>query len=894
MGWMRRLHNTVFDRSLLDEFHAESRAYFDELVREGIRKGQTRERAECDARDRLGNLALAQDETRDADTLRWLDELMRDLRLAIRQLRRTPGFAFVAVLTLTLGIGANTAIFTLLHGLMFRHLSVQRPDQLVQLSIVMRNGAETGLSVPAWRNIQRDSVELFSSIVAWTSGLRFVDVNGEPFQADVWMVSGNFHSQLAPAPALGRLLTESDADVDALSGQAVAVLGYGFWQDRFGGDPNILGRIIHIEGSPFTIVGVTALNFRGLSRTLPPAVTVPLTAKRQIVSSDPTFWTQGNVFWVNVIGRRRLGVTADEVRARLTSRWPSVLLATMPPGFAGVRRDNFMAIRLAVSAVVEPGERLLQRQFERPLLVVMGIALFVLLIACLNLAGLMLARTLRRRHEIGVLLTLGATRWRVARQVLIEAIVISIPGGVCGVIAASRVCQLLAKVVLSSRIGETASLETSPDPSILAITAALTIGAPLLFSAAPAWFVTRQQSLALLQRGVRARGYSGRLSQALVAGQLALCLMLLIDAGLLIRTLTELRALSPGFLASDVFAARLVPRLSRTHSEYDPAYVPSLLNAVQSRPGVQRASVSWYTPGSVTGAPPEFVADSSSTSGDEVAATYGAVSPDFFRVLSVPLQRGREFTSADDAQAQPIAILSHALATRLFGGADPLGRYVRIGVFPHRQHVRVVGIVGDARLYDVTNPNVNAAYMPFAQDPRDSGTTLLMRGTGISASDVSRVVGALDREYAVTFEPLDLIRDSALLQQRLAAMLAQFFGVLGLGLAAIGVYALTSYDVAERTRELGIRIALGATPRMILETVVARGGAAIATGVLIGLGGARVGGRIVQTLLVGVTPNDRFAVTIATLTIVGVAMVACVLPARRAVRVDASEVLRND
>jgi len=898
MGWMRRFRNTLFDGHLNPEFHAEARSYFDELVRENIRTGATRERAEREARDRMGNLALALDETRDVDTLQWLDDLLRDVRLGMRQLRRTPGFALVAILTLALGIGANTAIFTLLHGLMFRDLSVKRPDQLVQLSIVMRNGAEVGLSIPAWRRIEHDSGELFSSIVAWTSGLRFADVNGEPFQANVWMVSSNFHSELATAPILGRLLTSSDADVDALSGQAVAVLGYGFWQRRFGGDPNVVGRTIRIEGIPFTVVGVTAPEFRGLSRTFPPELTVPLTAQRLIVSNDATFWTQGNVFWVNVIARRRFGVTGDEARTRLIAAWPNVLLATMPATFAGVRRSNFLAIRLRVNAVVEPAERLLQHQFEQPLVIVMAIALFVLLIACLNLAGLMLARTLRRRHEIGVLLALGATRWRVTRQVLVESILISLPGGICGVLAAPRICEFLAKLVLSTRVGETASLETSPDASILAITAALTIGAPLLFSLAPAWYVTRRQSLVLLQRGGHTRSGPGRLSRALAAGQLALCLILLINAGLLIRTLTELRATSPGFVTNDVFAVSLVPRLGGAHPNYEPAYVPALLNAARSLPGVQGAAVAWYTPasdtpGTATG-PPEFVADVTSATGDEVAATYSGVSPEFFHVLGMPLQRGREFTSSDDDHAEPVAVVSHALAARLFADADPIGRYVRIGVFPHRQRVRIVGIVGDARLYDVTSPNVFAAYMPFAQDSRDSGATLLLRGAGISARDVSRAVDALGREHAITFQPLDLIRDRALLQQRLAAMLAEFFGVLALGLAAIGVYASTSHEVAERTRELGVRMALGATPRMIVQTVLARGGTAVAAGVLVGLAVARLGGRIVQALLFGITPHDRLAFGVATITIVAVAMTACALGARRATRVDVNKALGNE
>jgi predicted permease len=822
------------------------------------------------------------------------DALIDDIRLAWRRLRKSPSFTLVAILTLALGSGANTAIFTLLHALIFRDLAVRNPGELVQLSMVMRNGQEAGLSFPAFRQIERDSQDMFSALIAWTGGMLLpAEINGEPSPANVWMVTGNFHSELGAIPALGRLLSPADANLETVSGASVAVLGYDFWQRRFGGDSAVVGRAVTVAGVPFTIVGVSPRGFRGLSRTAESDITVPITAQQLIFGEEMVQWHRGNVFWVNLVVRGRPAVSVEEIRAKLTAMWPNVLAATMPADFSGVRRDNFLAIRLVVDTVTAPAERMLRRQFRRPLLVVMGIALFVLVIACVNLATLMLARVIRRRHEIGVQLALGASRWRVARQVLAEGVIVSVVGAACGLMPAAPASRAVAAMLLPSPLNLPASLNTTPDVQILSLTASLGIGTGLLFAAIPAWLASRREPLVLFRDGGRTVSSSGRLGQWLVASQVALCLVLVIDAGLLVRSLGQLRGMSPGFVADGVIAASLTPRTrSPRDSRNDGTYVSRLITETTSQPGVQDAAASAFIPGAGFSLI-EFVSAVPPSPGEEIAAAFAAVSPGFFRLLRIPLRQGRDFNWNDGQGAQSVTIISRALARRIFGDRDPVGQFIRIGVFPHRQRLQVIGVVGDVRLYDIKDPNVYAAFMPQAQDRPGYARTLLVRGA-VSVRDLARVVASFGHEHVLTAESLENNRDRALLVQRVTAILAAFLGALALLLAAIGVYGLMSYQVGERTREFGIRFALGATPRRVIGTVLARGAGTAALGLALGFVAAWISVRLVRSLLFGVTEHDTVTLGSATVLLAAVVTLACVVPATRAARVDVVDVLRSE
>jgi predicted permease len=820
--------------------------------------------------------------------------LIDDIRLAWRRLRTSPSFTLVALLTLTLGIGANTAIFTLLHVLIFRDLPVRNAGELVQLSMLMRNGQEVGLSFPAFRQIERDSQDVFSSLIAWTGDMILTtDVSGEPSPANVWMVTGNFQSELGAIPLLGRLLTPADVNLDRVSGRSVAVLGYEFWQRRFAGDSAVVGRAISVEGVAFTIIGVTRRGFRGLSRTGEPDITLPLTSQQLMTPGGLERWQLGNIFWVNVIGRRTRAVTTEQVRAQLTAEWPNVLTATMPTNFSGVRRENFLAIRLLVDEVTAPGERLLRRQFRHPLRVAMVIALFVLVIACVNLASLMLARVMRRRREIGVQLALGASRWRVARQVLAEGVMLSVVGGACGLIVAPPIASAVSAMLLRNPLNLPTSLDTTPDLRILALTAVLGIGTGVLFTALPVWLALRREPLVLVQDRGRTVSASGRIGRWLIASQVALCMVLVIDAGLLVRAFAELRSLSPGFTTEGVVAARLAPRQRALGESPDVGpYFPNLLTELSSQAGVQDASTCWFVP--VSGPSMiEFVSSVPGVPGEDVAAAFNAVSPGFFRLLRIPLLQGRDFSWRDDHRAQSVAIISRSLARRIFGNRDAVGQYVRIGVFPHRQRVHVIGVVGDVRLYDVKDSNVYAAYMPHAQDRPGYATTLLLRGP-VSFRDLARVVAAFGHEYVLVTEPLDDARDRALVTQRVTAMLASLLGALALLLAAIGVYGLVSYEVRERTREFGIRLALGATPGRVISRVLAQGAGTMSAGLGLGFIGALINVPFVRSLLFGVSGYDAVTLAGASGLLAMVATLACLLPARRAARLDVVDVLRSE
>jgi predicted permease len=809
--------------------------------------------------------------------------LLREVRQAVRRLIKTPVFTAVAILTLTLGIGANTALFTLLHSLILRDPAVKDPGSLVQLSLIMRNGQQNGLSFPAFRQIERHANDVFSSVVGWTQQAANADVNGDRSRATVLTVTGNFHGELGARPALGRLLTADDVVLDPPTASPVAVIGYGLWQRHFGRDPDVVGRTIRLDGEPFTVVGVTERSFQGLNRVVEPDITVPITSL-----ADASYWHLGNVLWVNVIGRLKPGLTLPQARARLAADWPNVLADTMPSDFSGVRRENFLNIRLIVETVVTPVERFLRRQFTQPLLVVMGIAALVLTIACVNMATLMLVRTMRRRHEIGIHLSAGASRWRVMRHVLTEGVLLSTVGGACGLLAASYVSRALAKALLE-RSNLSLALGAGLDGRVLTVAGILALGSGIVFSALPAWHAAKRNVVELLQEG-RTTARSRRLGRALVACQIALCLMLLIDAGLLIRTLEELRSFPSGYVTTGVSAAQLLPRSPSPNPPADVeglSYGRTLVDSVTSRLGAQEAALTFVLPGAGQSST-EFVA-ASATPKAETAAQVNAVSPGFFQLMGMRLLQGRDFTWTDRQRAQPVAILSAALARHLFGDQPAIGQYVRIGFFPHRQQLQVVGIVSDARLYRVRESSLYAAYTAHAQDSHHLpgyGSTLLVRGGDVSPQALTRVLESLGRDSLFRVVSLDDIREGALLAERVAAIIAGFFSTLALLIAGIGVYGLMSHDVLERSKELRIRMALGATPHRLIASVLTAGAVTSAVGVILGLAGSWASVRLVRSLLFGVNGYDPVALGGAAVLLMAVAVAACIWPAMQATRLE--------
>jgi predicted permease len=825
-----------------------------------------------------------------------MGELIQDVRLAIRTFWKTPAFAAVAILTLTLAIGANTAIFSILNALVLRDLPVREPSSLVSLTRATPVTTDGAFSLPMFRAILQRQQSL-SALVGWTSySIINVEINDVRTRGNVSAVTGNYFTELGIRPVIGRLLTDEDVRVDTQQSAPIAVIGHAFWQRHFNGDPAAVGRTVRVEGIPFTIVGVAPAGFKGLGLTLEVDVTVPLTFV-PIVRDVPTAaFLNGTVNPISLTGRMRPGVTIDQARAELTAVWTAILTDVIPPDYVGGQRERFLATTIQVrdgATGVEPG---LRKRFTRPLIIVMAIALFVVLIACVNIASLMMSRASSRMHEMGVRLALGASRWRLMRHVLVEGVMLSLVGALCGVFVAMWASDSLVAVILAT-FTVPPSFDVHPNLQVIAFTISLATLVGLLFSVAPAWWVGRASAAAALQSSTRTATRSGRTGRVLVAVQVGLSLVLLINAGLLVRSLQEIRAVDSGIRTDDVFVVYPTAKPGGYQGVDHDSYYPAVVQRLAAIPGVRDVSVSLSKPAAGVSAVPEPVSrvDAPPGSSYEVLTIRSAVSPGFFNTIGLPVLAGRDFSWRDHSRSRRVAVISQSLADRMFQDRAAVGQRLRIGGTPEDQDVEVVGIVADAHLYNLKDSNVAAVYVPALQTPDPAGKCYVLRGQGVSLAAVQQAVESLGVELINSrLESLNFIVGRALLQERLVAAFATFFGMLALLMAGIGLYGLTSYHVSERTREIGIRMALGADAGRVLAAVVGDGVRITAIGVLVGGAAALAVAQLLRTLLFGVTTSDPLTLIAAPALLLIIAIVACLGPASRAARVDPMLTLRAE
>jgi predicted permease len=824
-----------------------------------------------------------------------MNELVQDVRLAIRSFWKAPVFTLGAIVTLTLAIGANTAIFSLLNALVLRDLPVHEPSSLVSLARATRTTADGAFSLPMFRMLAERQQSL-SALVGWTSNTVInVEIDDARARGNVSAVTGNYFTELGIRPVTGRLLTDADVNLGAQHSAPVAVIGHGFWQRHFNRDPAVVGRTVRVEGTPFTVVGVAPPGFKGLGLTLEIDVTVPLTFVPIVRDVTSRAFLTGTASPISVTGRLRPGVTIDQARAELTTLWPAVLTAGLPSDYAGAQRERFLETTIQVregAKGVEPG---LRRRFTQPLVIVMAIALFVVLIACVNIASLMMSRASSRMHEMGVRLALGAGSWRLMRHVLVEGVMLSLVGALFGVLLAMWGSESLVAVILSTSTMPPA-FDVRPDLRVMAFTISLALLVGLLFSVAPAWRVGRASAAAALQRGTRTTTRSGRAGRILVAVQVGLSLVLLINAGLLVRSLQAIRAVDSGLRTDDVFVVYPAPKPGGYQNVDHDSYYPAVLQRLAAIPGVRDVSASLSKPAAGAGAAPEPVARVADTAGSsEVATVRSSVSPGFFATLGLPMLAGRDFDWRDHSRSRRVAVISRGLADRLFGGGAAVGQRIRIGVAPADQDVEVVGVVADARLYNLKDGNVAAAYVPVLQTADPAGKCYVVSGRGVSIAAVRQAVESLGVELLNSSgESLDFIVGRALLQERLVAAFATFFGVLALLMAGIGLYGLTSYHVSERRREIGIRMALGADARRVMSRVVGDAVQITAVGVLVGGIAALAAAQVLRTLLFGVTTYDPVTMIAAPALLLMTTLFACLGPAARAARVDPILTLRAE
>ena len=802
----------------------------------------------------------------------WFDDVARDVRYGIRGMRRNPMFAAVAVVTLALGIGANTAIFSLADAVLLRPLPISKPQDVV----VLRQRGPAGDIFPftstAAVNLA-ESREVLSGLAAFRPLLNaHVSVNGETELTLTQWVSGNYHSILGVDPLVGRTLSEQDH-------APVAVISHSYWQRRFAADPNVVGRVLEIQGRSFTVVGVTPREFYGTQAGRRVDVTAPLeTWDRRMPP---------NARWLYLIGRLAPGVSREQARAALRVRWAQ-LAGSLPP-------------RPSVSLELDSGAQglnELRREFSLPLQILMASVGVVLLLACANLAGLLIVRSNARHQEMAVRLSMGASRGRIVRQLLTESALVAGAGGAAGVWLAQLVTRLLLGMM--SRGRSSIALDVSPNLRTLGFAVFVTVVAIALFGLLPAIAASRSDAQSGLIRtesgGGRTRNMWGR---RLVAAQVALLVLLLTSAGLFVRTLQRLHSVDVGFRQDSVLVLNVStgPTYSgvKARALYDDLYA-----RFSALPEVQSVSLTMDTP---LGGDPSMSSNGIAVRGrppaqDEPRVFHEFVGARFFETMGIPILAGRDFAPRDDDRAPSYVIISESVRRRYFPGEDPLGHQIVFGDKP----ATIVGIVTDVRYTSLRGDVPLVTYRASRQDPNAPANTFLIRTSSVNVKALVPFLDAQVREAAPALPPPAIVTledqvAAALLDERILAALSSAFGLLAAILGAIGIHSTVASVVARRRREIGIRIALGAVPGQVARMVVAEMSAIVGAGLAVGVPAAIVAGLAARNFLARalfeVSPGDPSVLLVSVASILLLAALAAYGPARRASRIDPVEAVRQ-
>jgi len=813
---------------------------------------------------------------------------MSDLHYALRSLRKNPGFTAVAVLTLTIGIGATTAVFSLVDAVLLRSLPVRAPGELVLLSQRIESRDVYPFSRPAFEFL-RDKRDVLAGLAAFRPWRDMeVAANGDTQPAHGQMVSGNYFSVLGVRALHGRTLTESDDR----PGQTVAVISHRFWQTRFGGDPSIVGKTIQVQGgtptaartgTPVTIVGLTPPDFFGTKPGEAIDVTLPLAMQSGPLASSR------NARWLYVIGRRQPGVSLDEARAKLRVSWAQ-FQASEP------RRPGQAVVTFEMESGAQ-GLNELRRQFSLPLRILTAAVAVVLLIACANIASLLLVRAVQRTREITVRIALGARRSRLVRQLLTESAVLAVAGGAGGVLLAYAATDVI--VAMMSRGRFPISLDVAPDVRTLGFAATATLLTAAAFGLLPALRATAAANDGHTAGSRTIGAGRNRVLNAIVVSQIALLMLLLSGAGLFARTLVKLHGVDAGFQKDDVLLLSL--------RRGDRSVYQNLYARLSALPGVHAVTLSVDTPLqgelsygstiSVPGQPP--AAD------DAPPVYHNHVGPRFFETLRIPLVAGRDFTERDNEAAASVVVISESVARQYFRGGDALGKQIVLGTAtsPRGQvPATVVGVAKDVRFTTLRDAGPQMVYRPYLQSKSIGALTFCIR----TDDEPERLMSLLEREVRAVIpdRPIFQVRplaeqvNAALVEERTLAALSGFFGVTAAVLACVGLYGTVAHSVARRTREIGIRIALGAQPgrvaRMVLRESFALVGWGLAVGVPAAMAAAYASSSLIADLLFELKPTDPSALTLAAAGVLIVSGFAAFVPAHRAARVDPISALRAE
>ena len=892
MTWMARIRNWlrgVVQRSSLEsEMHAEMQFHIESYADDLVRGGMPPEEALRRARMEFGATEARKEECRASLGLRLWDELRADLRYTMRVLRKTPGFTLVAVATLALGIGANSAIFTLVDAMLLRLVPVRDAKDLMQV----RMQKDTVFTNPLWEAL-RDRQDVFSGMATWGNTQFNLSKGGTVQQAQGLWVSGEYFQTLQVQPAVGRLITAQD---DRRGCAPIAVLSYSFWQQHYSGAPNVLGSTISLNSHPYEIVGVAARGFYGLEVGSRFDVAAPLCATAYEDTGRSSLDAR-SMWWLNIVGRKKPRTTSEQVNARLAALAPSVFGAAVPQNWDAEGQKRFLQMHLQATSAAT-GISSLRRQFQEPLKVLMMVVGIVLLIACANIASLMLARAAAQEKEIAVRLALGASRMRLVRQLLTHALVLSMAGAAAGVFVARSSTALLLRMI--STRNEKVFLDVSPDWRMLAFTAAIAVAAGVLLGVLPAIRSTGVPMTGAM-RGATAT-HSERHSPTrkwIVAGQIAMSMVLLVTAGLFLRSFAKLVTLDPGFDRENVLLVSANLRTTSFKTDQHLAMFDAMEERLAALPGVTAAGRAHITPLSNWAWNDSYRPDiPNPPQGNEALTMVDFISPKYFDAMRMRLLSGRPFTASDSKNAPLVGIVNQTFMRKVMRGLDPIGHYLRSELSDGKlgPPILIVGMVADSKYSDLRQENPPTVFFPLSQvtEPEYQDTFVLRAAVPVNSlrSSVEAAIGSISHEIPLSFTTLSEQVNDTIVQDRLLATLSAFFGSIALLLAMIGLYGTVSYRVTLRRAEFGIRMALGAQVRAIVRLVIVEVAFIVAIGVAAGVAISLLATSALQRLLFGLGPRDAATIALAAVVLAAVALVAAYAPARRAARTDPMIALR--
>jgi predicted permease len=877
------MRNVIRRDRMQRELDEELRAMFDLLVEEKIARGMLPWQAKRAAAIELGGVEPLKERVRDAKMGARVDAIVQDVKHAFRHFRRSPGFAIAAILTLALGIGANTAMFSVLNTLAFQRLPIPDAGGLYSLSSYNERGQKRYIPMPTVIDLNRDSP--FVEACGYNGGGWFpVEANGIPSQAITAFITGRCFSVFGVQPVLGRAIVDADAPI-MTPGARVVVISDRLWRQLFNADRNAVGKSINVEGAEATVIGVMPAGFRGIHADVgadilaPPDSIIPAVQGRRPVAQE-------------VLGRLKPGVTFEQASAQFDAMWPALLEEAKAMNQGAAEGQAILGPRVRLDGMSK-GLSGTREQFAQPITIILGLTALLLVMACVNLGGLLLTRLSARSTELGVRLALGGSRARIAQQMLVESLLLSGAGTLVAIPVAFAFVAPIPSFLDPGFVGW--DLSFTPDLRVLTVTATVGLAVGLLLTALPTWFAMRRHATVQFTWDRTVTGAAGRWSRGLLVVQVALSVVLLVGASLLARSLYAVLTTDPGVRTDGMLNVRLAALPGGNRGMNPDAHYPPLIEKLRAIPGVRHVAYSSVFPRRLT-----LIGSDVGFAGEEftgVRTSLDSVSPNFFDVMGIRLIAGRVFTEADTRSSRRVVVLSESLARALAPDGNILDRRLKFQTNRAMQDLLVVGVVTDSTQGDLKNAHAHVMFSPAMQSIGFNGPNLLLQIAGHPApiaESVRRIVLEHGREYVFDVAMIDELLARGPRRERMSAMLSVMIGALAALLAAIGIHGVLAYSVSRRTREIGVRVAIGANPSSIARGVMREGALLTMAGVVVGVFAAYFGARLLRSLLFGISETDAatFAVCAVFFLILGV--VAGMLPARRAAAIDPAITLRAE